>query len=151
MRKALPKGKEEKKVKKKPVAKHGKKKTGAGGKNRYDYPADKKKAISGVKPGRSISPPKQAGEEEEYVPPARQPQQLPVDLNKLCSQLGCSKGTLVMAVSKCAKNPKLKGKIGFVSLMGTSKPGKFSQKHGLDASYWSRVYDAVVATTPNLQ
>lgn len=146
--KALPKKDKESKVKKKPVKTHGKKKAGPKGKTRYSYPSEKKPSAA---PGRPVSaPPGQGGQQEDYVPPSRQPQQLPVDLVKLCSQLGIKKDTLVKVVTRCAKEPKLKGKTGFNQLM-SSQAKSFSQKHGLDSSYWGRVYDAVVSTSPGLQ
>lgn len=144
MEKALPKKDKEAKVKKKPKSSASKKKAGKGGKVRYTYPSEKAKKAP---PGRPVSKPTDG---EEYVPPSRQPQQLPVDVGKFCAQLGIEKPTLIKIVGAFAKDKKMKGSDGFKSFMLTQAK-RFSQKHGLDGSYWSRLYDAVVATSPELQ
>lgn len=145
MYKALPKKEKDNKVKKKPVGTAGKKKAGKGGKTRYSYPkekgGDKKTA-----PGRSLAPPKGAAG-EEYAPPSRMPQQLGVDITKFCNQLGIAKETLVTVVKKFSK-PSV-NKSGFIDFMST-RCKEFCNKHGLDKSYWNRLFDVVVATTPEL-
>lgn len=145
--KALPKDKAEKNSKKKPVkTAAGKKKAGKNGKTRYTYPKEKGGATA--KPGRPISPPPGSAGDEDYMPPARQPQQLPVDPNKLCAQLGIQKETLEKVISQFSKNGQ--GSKGFAKFW-LSQARKFSEKHGLDAGYWKRLFESVVTTNPKLQ
>lgn len=160
MYKALPKKDKEEKTKKAPTQHASAKKTGKNGKTRYSYPADKdndrkKSAKGGDKkkskdkdPGRpSVDAAKEA-EQAEYQPPPRIPQLLPIDPAKLAAQLGLSQETLRHVVHRFADHPKLGGRDGFAKFM-LSQARAFCEKHGLDAEYMTRAFDAIIAADPD--
>lgn len=121
--KALPK-KGPPETKKKPPSKSSSKKVGSTGKVRSGYPgegAKKPKAANGAQPSGP----------------------LPVDLEKFSTHVGVDPALVRKVAKRFAGNPKLMGKDRFVGYM-TSRFKEMHDKHGMDPSYWGRLYDAAV-------
>lgn len=133
IKKALPKGgAKEKPVKKTPNKKASSKKVGAGGKPRYNYPNEKKKASKpGGKPGSKQVPLIVAADHDDskHADPA-----------ELANQLGVSVRTLQHAARRM-------GADGFAKYM-RSHLKRFAAKHRLDPDYWGTLYERLHAMEP---
>lgn len=129
--KALPRKAKDDSVKKTPSSKAAKKQAGAGGKTRYTYPNEKKKAGSPTKGKTSGPTPLPAGQPEHDDSAHANP-------GELANQLGVSVATLHKVARRL-------GRDGFSKFMRAHLK-RFSAKHRLSPDYWGTLYERLHAT-----
>lgn len=131
--KALPKKETGNEVKRTPSQGASKKVSGAGGKPRYTYPAEKAKPAK-KKPASGA----QQKTTKVVVMPIP-PGPLPVDHKKFAKQLGVPAETVQRIAARFRDNPKLRGPEGFADFMHANLR-EFNAKHALDKHYYHRLY-----------
>lgn len=141
IRKALPKNPphEEKAKKTKPKT-ASKKETGKGTKPRYSYPQE---AFGKKKDAPAMEPAEGTDQGQIPPPPPRVPEPLPVNPAKFAAQTGLSLETWIEVAERFRDSKHLDGQEGFCRFLG-AKLREMNEKHGLDQSYFGRLYDALL-------